>query len=157
MVDDSAAGVTGEPFTLDVERGKIREFARATFSRNPAYLAADVPVAPATFLTTAFFWQAGDGDPWPAVAMDQRRGLHAEQEFVFHGSPPRAGQRLTGRSRIESVTRKPGRRGGMLAFAVMVTEFVDETGRLVAEARMTGVETGTAPVGETGTAPVGDA
>lgn len=141
MVDDSAVGVTGTPFTLDVEAGKIREFARATFSRNPAYLDAEVPVAPPTFLTTAFFWQSGDSDPWTAVAMDQQRGLHAEQEFVFHGPPPHAGQRLTGRSRIESVTRKPGRRGGMLAFAVMVTEFFDADGRLVATSRLTGVET----------------
>ncbi|MFG2040592.1 MaoC family dehydratase N-terminal domain-containing protein [Dactylosporangium sp. NPDC048998] len=141
MVDDSAAGVAGEPFTLDVERGKIREFARATRSANPAYLEAEDPVVPPTFLTTAFFWQSGASDPWEAVAMDQHKGLHAEQEYVFHGPPPRAGTRLTGRSRIESVTRKEGR-SGPLAFAVMVTEFHDETGRLVATARLTGVETG---------------
>ncbi|GAA2394019.1 FAS1-like dehydratase domain-containing protein [Dactylosporangium salmoneum] len=141
MVDDSAAGVTGEPFVLDVERGKIREFARATHSANPAYLEAEAPVVPPTFLTTAFFWQTGASDPWTAVAMDQHKGLHAEQEFVFHGPPPRAGTRLIGRSRIESVTRKEGR-SGPLAFAVMVTEFHDESGRLVATARLTGVEAG---------------
>ncbi|MET7422952.1 MaoC family dehydratase N-terminal domain-containing protein [Dactylosporangium sp. NPDC005555] len=139
MVDDSAVGRTGEPFTLDVERGKIREFARATGSSNPAYLSTEDPVAPPTFLTTAFFWQTGDADPWQAVAMDQRKGLHAEQEFVFHGPPPRAGDRLTGVSRIESITRKEGRSGG-LAFAVMVTEFHDGTGRHVATVRLTGVE-----------------
>jgi hypothetical protein len=140
MVDDSAAGTTGEPFILDVERGKIREFARATRSANPDYLAVADPVVPPTFLTTAFFWQSGAADPWPAVAMDQHKGLHAEQEFVFHGPPPRAGTRLVGQSRIESVTRKEGR-SGPLAFAVMVTEFRDETGRLVATTRLTGVET----------------
>lgn len=140
MVDDSAVGATGEPFTLDVERGKIREFARATGSANPAYFDMEHPVIPPTFLTTAMFWQTGDADPWQAVGMDQRKGLHAEQEFVFHGPPPRAGDRLTGRSRIESVTRKQGR-SGELAFAVMVTEFHDQTGRHVATARLTGVET----------------
>src|SRR3954464_12535093 len=140
MVDDSAAGVTGEPFTLHVERGKIREFARATGSANPSYLQAERPVIPPTFLTTAFFWQTGAADPWQAVAMDQRKGLHAEQEFVFHGPPPRAGDRPAGRSRIESLTRKEGRRG-TLTFAVMVTEFHDESGRLVATAKLTGVET----------------
>ncbi|MET7398755.1 MaoC family dehydratase N-terminal domain-containing protein [Dactylosporangium sp. NPDC005572] len=140
MVDASAVGRVGEPFTLDVERGKIREFARATHSQNPAYLQAEDPVVPPTFLTTAFFWQSGASDPWEAVAMDQRKGLHAEQEFVFHGPPPRAGTRLTGRSRIESVTRKEGRRG-TLTFAVMVTDFHDEAGNLVATAKLTGVET----------------
>ena len=134
MVDHAAVGTTGEPFVMDLEAGKIREFARAVRSSH------DGPVIPPTFLTTAFFWQTGDSDPWTAVAMDQSRGLHAEQEFVFHGPPPRAGDRLTGRSRIESVTRKEGR-SGVLTFAVMVTEFHDETGRHVATARLTGVET----------------
>jgi hypothetical protein len=39
------------------------------------------------------------------------------------------------------VYEKQGKRGGTMTFAVMVTEFRDESGRLVAEARMTGVET----------------
>jgi hypothetical protein len=145
MVDHAAEGRIGTPFNLDVERGKIREFARATHSANPAYLDDPVPVVPPTFLTTAFHWQDGDSDPWSAVAMDQRRGLHAEQEYVFHGPPPRAGQRLTAQSRIAEITQKPGRRSGMLTFVVMVTEFRDENGRLVAEARMTGVETEQTP------------
>ena len=29
MVDSAALGRTGEPFIIDIERGKIREFARA--------------------------------------------------------------------------------------------------------------------------------
>ena len=142
MVDDSAAGITGEPFTLDVERGKIREFARATLSVNPAYFDDQHPVCPPTFLTTTFFWEAHapGSNPWHAVKLDPKRGMHAEQEYVFHGPPPRAGDRLTGVSRIESVTRKEGR-SGPLAFAVMVTEFRDQTGRLVATSKLTGVET----------------
>ncbi|MGN9910131.1 FAS1-like dehydratase domain-containing protein [Phytohabitans sp. LJ34] len=140
MVDSAALGATGTPFTMPVERGKIREFARATGSTNPAYLDEPAPVAPPTFLTTAAFWQEGDADPWRAVAMDQSRGLHAEQEYVFHGPPPRAGDVLTGTSRIVDVYQKRGR-SGTLTFAVMVTEFRDHSGRLVAEARLTGVET----------------
>ena len=38
MVDKSAVGTTDEPFTMPVERGKIREFARATMSSAPEYL-----------------------------------------------------------------------------------------------------------------------
>jgi N-terminal half of MaoC dehydratase len=141
MVDSAALGREGEPFTIEIERGKIREFARATRSSHPDYLDVPDPVAPPTFLTTTFFWANGDADPWQAVGMDQARGLHAEQEYVFHGPPPRAGTRLTGRSRITDIYTKQGRRGGTMTFAVMVTEFRDDTGRLVAEARMTGVET----------------
>lgn len=138
MVDPAALGRTGEPFTIDVERGKIAEFARATFSTNPAYT-GDSPIVPATFLTTMVFW---DPSPvWGFVAMDRSRALHAEQEYVFHGPPPAAGTRLTAQSRITEIYTKTGRRGGELTFAVMVTEFRDQSGTLVAEAKLTGVET----------------
>lgn len=140
VVDRSALGASGEPFVMDVERGKIAEFARAVQSGNPAYFAEERPVIPPTFLVAAAFWQTGESDPWEKVRMDPGRGLHAEQEFVFHGPPPRAGTRLTGRSRIVEITDKPGRRGGHLAFVTMLTEFTDETGRVVAESRRTGVE-----------------
>ncbi|MEV0810448.1 MaoC family dehydratase N-terminal domain-containing protein [Micromonospora sp. NPDC050200] len=145
MANPDAVGTRGAPFRMDVERGKIREFARATRSTNPAYLDAEQPVVPPTFLTTTFFWQSGEADPWPAVELDQRRGLHAEQEYTFFGPPPRAGTRLTCQSHISEIYTKQGRRGGELTFAVMVTEFRDETGRLVAQGRLTGVETARPP------------
>jgi hypothetical protein len=141
MVDSAAVGRTGEPFELPLERGKIREFARATFSADPAYLDDPQPVIPPTFLVTMAFWSGPGTDPWEHVRMDQSRGLHAEQEFVFHGPPPRAGTTLTAQSRIEEITSKPGRRGGTLTFVTMVTEFRDAAGTLVAEAKLTGVET----------------
>jgi N-terminal half of MaoC dehydratase len=147
MVDRAALGAVGVPFTLDVERGKIHELARAVKATDPAYFEGDHPVTPPTFLTTLFFWEAlvPGSNPWALVKMDPQRGLHAEQEYVFHGPPPRAGARLTCQSRIAEIYEKEGRRGGTLVFAVMVTELRDETGRLVAEARLTGVETEKAP------------
>jgi len=148
MADERAVGAEGVPFELDVEGGKIREFARATLSSNAAYVASERPVIPPTFLTTTFFWEerTPGSNPWHLVHLDPQRGMHAEQEYVFHGPPPRAGTRLVCKSRIESVFHKEGRRGGRLTFAVMVTEFRDAaTGKLVAEARMTGVETAKPP------------
>jgi hypothetical protein len=145
MVNRAAEGAEGTPFRMDVERGKIREFARAVRSTDPAYLDAEHPVAPPTFLTTTFFWQTDGSDPWPAVEMDQQRGLHAEQEYTFFGPPPRAGTRLTCRSWIGEIYTKQGRRGGEMTFAVQYTDFYDETGRLVAQAKMTGVETARPP------------
>lgn len=148
MVNAAAQGSTGTPYPMRIELGKIREFAAATHSQNPAYWSDDAAVVPPTFLTTQMFWEQWGGDganPWPLVEMDQQRGMHAEQEFLFHGEPPRAGTVLTVQSRIDGIVTKQGRRGGTLTFATMVTEFRDETGRLVAEARMTGVETEVAP------------
>lgn len=148
MANSAARGTAGQPFPVRIERGKIMEFAAATRSQNPAYWADENPVIPATFLTTQMFWSQWAGDdanPWDAVELDQVRGLHAEQEYIFHGPPPRAGATLTAQSRITDIYSKQGRRGGTLTFAVMVTEFRDENGTLVAEARLTGVETSQAP------------
>jgi len=148
MVDKSAQGAVGEPFEIVVERGKIAELARAVRAEHPDHR-REAAVPPPTFLTTTFFWEerVAGANPWHRVQMSQERGMHAEQEYVFHGPPPAAGTRLICQSRIAEVYEKQGKRGGTLTFAVMVTEFRDETGRLVAEARMTGVETERPPEG----------
>jgi hypothetical protein len=145
VVDRNALGAEGEPFILEVERGKIREYARAIRSEHSAYLGDERPVAPAHFLTTTFLWEGDEGNPWPLVEMSPARGMHAEQEYVFHGPPPRAGTRLTCRSRIEEIYEKQGTRGGGLTFVIMTTEFRDESGALRAVARMTAVETAAVP------------
>lgn len=145
-MDRSALGQIGQPFEMWVERGKIREFAQAVHATHPDHGGAE-SVAPPTFLTTQMFWeeQVAGSNPWHLLGVDGRRGLHAEQEFIFHGPPPRAGTRLMCQSRISDFYQKQGRRGGALTFAVMITEFRDESGRLVAEAVLTGVETEGAP------------
>lgn len=147
MVDKAALGAVGAPFMMDIERGKIHELARAVRSDDPAYFTGDHPVVPPTFLTTMFFWEelVPESNPWKLVRMDQKRGMHAEQEYIFHGPPPKAGTRLSCQSKITEIYEKAGRRGGTLTFAIMVTEFRDESGRLVAEARLTGVETAKPP------------
>lgn len=147
MVDKAALGQVGVPFSMDVERGKIHELARAVRSDDPAYFTGEHPVSPPTFLTTMRFWEAlvPGSNPWALVKVDLRRGMHAEQEYVFHGPPPRAGTRLFCQSRITEIYEKEGKRGGTLTFAVMVTELRDESGRLVAEAKLTGVETARPP------------
>jgi hypothetical protein len=146
MVDKNANGAVGEPFEMVVERGKVAEFARAVHAEHPDHR-REAAVPPPTFLTTTFLWEerVAGANPWHRVQMSQERGMHAEQEYVFHGPPPTAGTRLVCQSRIAEVYEKQGKKGGTLTFAVMVTEFRDESGRLVAEARMTGVETERAP------------
>ena len=123
MVDKAAEGAEGVPFVMDVERGKIHEFARATGSELASYFEGDTPPSPPTFLTTQFFWEdlVEGSNPWDKVNMSQERGMHAEQEFIFHGPPPRAGDRLTCTSRIDSIYEKQGRRGGTLEFAAKVS------------------------------------
>ncbi len=138
-------GATGEPYTFEVERGKIREFAMATKARDSAYVDDPTPTAPPTFLASSVFWAGPNSSAF--TSRDWARILHGEQEFVFHGPPPRAGQSLVVQQRIDDTFTKEGRRGGTMRFTVVVTEFRSPQGELVAEARATVIET-SQPAGE---------
>jgi len=133
---------TGQPYTIEVDRGKIREFARATKARDESYVADEQPVAPPTFLTSAAFWAAPGSAALDATQINWARILHGEQEYVFHRKPPRAGQTLIAQQRVEDQYEKQGRRGGTMRFFVIVTEFRTPDGELVAEGRSTVIETG---------------
>jgi hypothetical protein len=134
----SPVGTRGTDYEMVVERGKIAEFAAAMQSQNPAY-AGPGAIVPPTFLMSGSLW-APEGAAID-VGFDRRRLLHGEQEFIFHGQPPRAGQVLTVSDQIVDRYSKPGKRGGMMRFAVVVTEYRGEDGTLVAEARKTLIET----------------
>ncbi|KQX19620.1 MULTISPECIES: FAS1-like dehydratase domain-containing protein [unclassified Sphingomonas] len=131
----------GKPFDLWVETGKVREFAWATGTKDPAY-AEPQPVSPPTYLMVANFWQTPANAPWGDSPPDFRRLLHGEQEFLFHGPPPRAGDHLIGQVRIDKRYSKPGKRGGLMNFTETVTEYRDaDSKKLVAEVRATLIET----------------
>jgi hypothetical protein len=142
MVDKSAIGATDTPFGMPIERGKVREFARATMSSAPEYFDSPVPPIPPTFLTTVSFWSPPGESVFSKVKLDLRRLLHGGQEYTFHGPPPVAGTELSVQTRVEDIYEKEGKRGGAMTFVVTVTEFRDEAGILVAEARSTAIETG---------------
>jgi len=129
---------------MPVELGKVREYARATRAQDPVYLETDDPPSPPTFLVNALFWQERRHSGWGDRPPDFQRVLHGEQEFVFHGEPPRAGTVLQGRARLERAYEKEGRRGGAMTIVEIVTEFRDASGQLVAEAISTSIETSVA-------------
>jgi len=138
----TAPGVRGPAFEVPVERGKIREFAAAMQSENPAYQGS-AAIVPPTFLTTATQWAPSESRV--AHGFERARLLHGEQEFVFHGPPPRAGDVLTASEHVAERYEKQGKRGGTMRFAVIVTEFRDPHGELVAESRSTLIERAAAP------------
>jgi hypothetical protein len=136
--DSDADLSVGEPWEVVVERGKIAEFADAMLCDDPAYRGPDA-IIPPTFLTSAARWAP------PGVRVDVRfdrkRLLHGGQEFVFHADLPAAGAALTARERVVERYAKPGKRGGEMRFATVVTEYRDAAGTLVAEAKATFIET----------------
>ncbi|MFI6284200.1 MaoC family dehydratase N-terminal domain-containing protein [Streptomyces sp. NPDC051018] len=132
-------------YTMPIELGKIREFARAVKTRHVAHKGS-TPVIPPTFLLSSrTLWEPVAESGIARLGFDMRRILHGEEEYVFHGPLPAAGQTLTCEAKVVETYEKPGKRGGSMRFGVVVTEFRDEKGTLVAEARSTLVETEKAP------------
>jgi acyl dehydratase len=139
MVDRSSAGVTGTPFTVLVEAGKIREYARATYSHHEDYF-GDRPVSPPHFLVTRAHWESEASDVFTRMHMDPSRGLHAAQVFEFAGAPPAAGTRLTAQSRIDRIYDKHSSRSGLMTFVDVITEFRDQRGDVAARMSTLSVE-----------------
>src|SRR5271170_691564 len=145
---------------IRIEWGKVREFARATGSNNPAYLEDDKAVVPPTFLCPSMmsFWarpnqiapQAASAEEAEratmneelakqGIVLDPRRMLAGGQEFTFHGPPPRVGERLTTSARFDGYEVKEGRRGGSMTFVYRTTEVRDEKGDLRLESKNTAI------------------
>jgi len=146
MPDEMPVGTRYPGYDITVERGKIREFARATMSSNPDYLDAPEPVMPPTWLMAGSFWAPDDSASFMTLTdFDPALLLHGGQEFRFPGPPPKAGDVLTTTSWVDKRYEKQGKRGGAMRFAEIVTEYRDEQGAVVVEARMTLIETARPP------------
>ena len=138
MVNKAVEGLVGNRFEFPVERGKVMEFLEATGGDPDVF----GPWIPPTYLTSAFFWEARvhGADVKEAIGFDPSRSVHAEQEFRFHGPPPRLGDQLTATSRVDRIYEKTNRAGKTLTFVDVVTDFCDDAGQLRAEAIMRALE-----------------
>lgn len=146
-------GLTGPEYEVDIERGKIRDFARAMSAPLPDFMEGRHPVIPATLLVSApytfgYTLERPRGTVFETIDHDFSVPLHAEEAFVFHGPPPRAGDRLIAQASLESVTEKSGTSGGDLTFLTMLTIYSSDAGIRVAEQRSTTVTTSNSPGGD---------
>lgn len=129
-----AVGSEGEPFAVVIEAGKIAEFAAALGTTSELGV-------PPTFLEVARFWRGPASNPWVMDPDTHSRTLHASQEYELLEGPLRPGLELTGRTRIDKVYEKTGKRSGKMVFVEVVTDFTDASGTLLARARQTTVTT----------------
>jgi len=139
MIDRRHIGTAMPPFTVEVERGRLRFFAKATGQTDPVYTddeaarAAGHPALPVppTFLFCLEMDAPNPGAVRERLGLDLRRILHGEQGYTFHRMAY-AGERLTFRQRIEDIYDK---KGGALEFIVRKTDVTNELGEAVAELR----------------------
>jgi acyl dehydratase len=144
MIDRSFIGLERPPITVDVERGRLRSFAKAIGETNPVYSDADaarhagyrdIPAPP----TYAFCLEMLDAaDPFVLIrqmGIPLERLLHGEQSFTYHGTIC-AGDRVVLATRVSDIYEK---KGGALEFVVQDTAVTNQHGELVAEMRQVAV------------------
>jgi acyl dehydratase len=144
QVNKSVVGKEYPPFVVTVERGKIKEFARAIGDLNPFYLDDRVGqasewgdiIAPPTFATT-FRDEGGSEALLRDLGVDISRVLHGEQEFELF-RPLTPGETYLCRTKVVDIYDKAGRSGPM-SFVVREIAVTDRAGEIVATMRQTTV------------------
>ena len=140
-INKSLIGKEYPPSPVTVERGKIKEFARAIGDANPLYLDDRVGaasewgdvIAPPTFAITFRDETADSAAFLRELGTDISRLLHGEQEFeIFR--PLQPGQTYLCRAKVVDIYEKTGRSGSM-AFVVRETTIADHSNEIVATMR----------------------
>ena len=141
MLDKNKIGHEFSSFSVDIEKGRLRFFAKAIGEKNPIYTdesAAQsagyrtIP-APPTFM---FSVDLEGPELLPILTLldlDIAKVLHGTQEFEYLGQIY-AGDRITQRSKIVDIYDK---KGGALEFVVQESTYTNQNDELVGKARQT--------------------
>jgi acyl dehydratase len=137
MIDRRHIGHALPAFSVQVEAGRLRFFAKATGNDDPVYVAPaaardaghpDLPVPP-TFLFCLEMESPEPAALRTLLGIDYRRILHGEQQFTYHAMA-HAGDKLRFEPRIADIYDK---KGGTLEFVRRETRVTNQHGELVAE------------------------
>ena len=139
MLDKKYIGRELARFSVDVEKGRLRFFARAIGQTDPVYIdeaAAKAAGHPSLPVPPTFFFCLEMEGPKPSevrdlLGIDIGKVLHGEQSFVYHAMTY-AGDRLSYAGRIVDIYDK---KGGALEFVVVETRVTNQHNALVAELR----------------------
>ena len=139
MFDPGFVGKEYPPFTVEVEKGRLRLFAKAIGESNLIYTdeaaakAAGYRSLPAP--PTFPFSIAMDAEqPFVVLAdlgIDKTKSVHGEQAFTYYGDIC-AGDVITGRQKIVEMFEK---KGGALLFIITETRLVNQNAKPVCDMR----------------------
>lgn len=156
MADKSKLGMEFSPYTFEVEKGKIAEFAMAISQKedkdqvNPLYVNREAAqkagyqdiIAPPTFQTCFPTWAGGGILPIiQKLGINIFKLLHGEEEYNYLG-PIHPGDIMTGRAKVVEMyeKEKKDKPGKFMEFTVIETEIRNQRGELVIKSRSTLVE-----------------
>lgn len=143
-VDRKHLGEVSEPRVIDVEKGQLRFFAKATNETNPIYFDEDaakaaghptIPAPPTFLFSLALGAPAKRGDILDAengIGVDMRRVLHGEQKFEYFRQIY-AGDRVT---LITTTSEIYDKKGGALEFIAQDTTATNDAGDLLGSMRV---------------------
>ena len=143
MIDRAVVGREMSGSTLQVTRGRLRNFAVATGQPDPVYRDVDaanqaghrdLPVPP-TFFFGVDLESPDSFKFFTDLGVDLRAVLHGEQEFVYH-EMAYAGDELSTSSSITDIYEK---KDGLLEFIVRKTVVRNQFDAVVAELNSTSV------------------
>jgi acyl dehydratase len=142
MFDKSVIGKSFPPFSLEVERGKIRELALAIGDDNPIYSSkeeaqaagyADVPLYPTSPTTFTFWGNRKMIGQLVSAGINVMRILHGEEEYEYL-APIHPGDTLTGVTTIVDGKTRQGQTGSMDIITTEV-QYMNQQGTPVLKAR----------------------
>jgi len=137
MLDTRHIGHAFAPFSAEVEKGRLKFFAKAIGQDDPVYSdeaaarAAGLPglPVPPTFLFCLEMEAPDPGAIRKLLDMPVPKILHGEQRFTYHAMAY-AGDTLTFEQRIADIYAK---KGGLLEFVVRETRVTNQRGEHVAD------------------------
>jgi len=141
MLDKNKIGHEFPSFTAEIEKGRLRFFAKAIGETNPIYTdegAAQaagyrtIP-APPTFMFSVDLEGPELLPVLKLLELDLGRVLHGSQTFEYLGQVY-AGDRITQQSKIADIFDK---KGGALEFVVQKSTYTNQNGELVGTAQQT--------------------
>ncbi|MCX5842001.1 MAG: MaoC family dehydratase N-terminal domain-containing protein [Deltaproteobacteria bacterium] len=156
MADKSKLGMEMQSYSIEIEKGKIAEFAMAIFQKegkdqiDPIYLDQKAAkeagyndiIVPPTFQFCFPFLAGGGLMPIiQRLGIDLIRLLHGGEEYDYFG-PIYPGDIITGKAKVVEMydKEKKDKPGKFMEFTVVETEFRNQRGELVIKGRTTIIE-----------------
>lgn len=142
MADLSKTGTEYAPIVWEVERGKIRELARAIGDSNPVYRDREAAVqagyedtpAPLTFLTVPMMWAGDMMSIINDLKINVMMVLHGEEEYEYY-QPVYPGDVIAGTPKIVSMEEKTSKSGSKMDMITVEILYMNQRGEKVAKAR----------------------
>ena len=137
MVDKGMIGKEYPETTFEVEKGKIKEFARAIGDKSPIFHKEEAakaegfdglalpPTFPTVFAMTGGMMMKVIAD----LKINMVKMLHGGQEYTYH-KPIKPGDIIKGKTKIANIFEKSGK-GGSMDFIVLETTYTNQNGEKV--------------------------